>query len=333
MKKYLYYSALLSIIFLSSCNTNGEDTLDPGYYTIQASLIPTSGVSANDYTIKFNDRGVDGTSIIVPRNNATGKLEVYKIGEATPEYSSEEMTIKNNQTSIQFIKLPGKQIAVYNADDYVSFNLSIIYTAGQEEGYAATFNGMELVNGNENKNYIKKADGLTDTLKIYKKGESKPVFAKKMTIEEASSINVMQLSTDDFVSIAKDDEPDPESKQYTKIRFFYTQDAIPGVKTVRMIIYSYNYSDGFTTQVGGPIEFNSGEFSPYVQLEKSNDQVMIYDLIDKATDKKIVDNVMNTMTYIPVFNYKKQTSRITDTTGNGGDNVVIQILSDLSIPW
>jgi hypothetical protein len=333
---YLFVLLLSSISLFSSCDTEGEDTLDPGHYTIQPSFIYTSAFSVDsmsNYTVKFNDeKGNLWNPSIIARNNNTGKLEIYKVGQSSPVYSSAEMTITKDQ-AIQFIKLPGKQMAVYNADDYVSFYINIIY-AGQADDYTATFNGMELLNGD--KNYIKKTDGLTGALTVYEKGESNPIFTKEMTVEANASIKLLQLGTD-FLSMGNDDEPDPISQQYTKIRFFYTQDAIPGVKTVQMIIYKYLYSDGATTPVGEPIEFNSDELSPYVTLDISNmngNYLYIYDLIDKATDKKIVDNTINTMTYIGISSdYKKQTARITNATGNGGDNVVIQYISSLSTPW
>lgn len=327
MKKILNFWIIIFAVCLSACDKEGNDN-SVGYYTLQTSFIQQS----SNYRVTFNDQEVNG-EIIIPRNEATGMLNVYEKGKDVPEFS-EEVTIDKN-SDIQFIKLPGKNIAIYHEEDYITFNLNVMYSENAEL-YIATFNGMELAyNGI---NYIAKKDGETGTLDIRRKGESNSIFSKTVTIEANEMINIMQLSANEFLEIEPDEEPDPESKEYTKLRFFYTQDAIPGVQSVKMVIYVLSYADYSTTELG-TLEFEANNMSPYLQVDVNiaspSTGTLIYDLIDQTTGRKIVDNTIHMTTSIiaEAKIYKKITLRITDTTGQGGDNVRIDMDSRLSFKW
>ena len=148
-------------------------------------------------------------------------------------------------------------------------------------------------------------------------------------------MTILQLASNEFLEVT-DNEPDPATKGFTKVRFFYTQDAIPKVKSVKLIIYFMAYEDYSTTPID-TIEFDANRISPYVEVKSSMSGAWIYDLIDKDNpDHKIVDNARDLSTSIAVDPaYKKQTFRITDSSADksGGDNVSMDLQGDLSPRW
>lgn len=295
MKSYIYLFLSIFLFLLISCDTEGEDMYS-GYISFTTSFVyPTDAY--DNYRVVFNGYEITkGKSMQVDRKNPTGTLEVYQIGSNTPEFSK-EITVEANDT-VRLIKLDGELIDVYSEEDYISFNVNIIYSnEGQENLYKVVFNDLELNNG---VNYMSKKDDLTGSIEIYKEEETIPVFSKAISLDSGSSINIMQLSETEFLSVPTNDEPDPESERYTKVRFFYTSDGIPDVASVKLIVYATDYGLYSTfAEIGSIEELKVGELSAYLTCDwqyftliNGKSTIFLYDLINLATGEKIVDHTV-----------------------------------------
>lgn len=322
---HLLWSLCLALFALTGCDTNLEE-IDTSYtiYSIE-SINPPSGYSYLNLTVTLDGEDIKG--IYFPgREERMGVLKI-----TYPDYTPLEQTVTLQPSQvIQLLFKPDKTIELYDEERFLSFNCIFLFS-----GYNVKLNGEQLTSG---LNYIEK-EKASGTLEFYKEGGTTPTATiPDITLTEGTVLKLMQLSDTQFIEIPKDTEPDPESKDYTKMRFFYTQDAIPGVASVKMIIYTYSYSD-YSTQEIGSLEFNANNFSPYIQADVQfaggSSGCLIYDLIDAETGNKIVDNEIHILTSINGYGttYKKQTLRITDSTGEGGDNVRVDIVTDLSEPW
>lgn len=329
MKTFLHIIALLLVLSLTSCDVNYNEVYNnSGYINLTYSFV---NLDAKNYNVTFNKQKIDSyRGLYLPVNKANGTIEVYNKLTNNIEYS-EQVSLNADNSNIQFIQLPGKNMEVYHPNDYTSFKLIVFYS-GNASDFIITFNNNELING---LNYIRKDVGLTGLLEIHKKNESIPLYSQKIEIKPDVPLTLLQLSSNEFIEVT-DNEPDPATKDSTKIRFFYTQDAIPKVKSVKLVIYFMAYEDYSTTPID-TIEFDANRMSPYVEVKSSMSGAWIYDLIDKANpNHKIVDNARDMSTSIAVdVAYKKQTFRITDISADksGGDNVMMDIINNLSTRW
>lgn len=329
MKNFIYTIALFLCIVLVGCDVD-SNTNDSSLVPFKVSFVSNSNTEANAYRISF-----DGTEIKngngICKKNQSGILEVFNIKDNAIDLQK-DIKIQGGE-NIRLIKLPNTKVDFFNEKDYVSFKVNISYLSGKENAYDTEFNGIPLVNGI---NYCK-ADKATGNLNVFLKGTKNELFSlKDITVSAQSGINLMQLSEKDFIQIPIDNETNPESERYTKVRFFYTIDALPNVDIVKLIIYAYPATsiDEFQ-QVATIDEIKVNEFSKYVTLDydyykESKDQQVgfCYDLINAKTGEKIIDYNVDTDTYLgtsPTF--AKQTFRI---ESNGK---IMNRKDDLSTPW
>lgn len=324
--------------FLSSCDKNNELDEDVnGYYSFRVSFLP-EGYETN-YSVVFNNVEVKSEGY-VNRKKATGRLEIFQKGSVTPEFSKEVIITENNEI-IKLIKVGEHPLDIYDADNYVTFKPVVLFQEGQDENYVVRFNGIDLKN--RTTNYLPKND-LTGTLEILKKEESNPLLIQDITIVPESQLNFMQLSESDFLFIPENNEPTPESKQYTKVRFFYTQNDFPQSKNLKLIIFltDKKYKKFYEAHT---ILLKPGEISEYVLIDhfhfNENFIRAVYDLIDIDTNTKIVNNEKHTKTELKFGKnsssedggYQFETIRFTDATGLGGNNVKSNDISELRIEW
>ncbi|WP_448788301.1 hypothetical protein [Bacteroides graminisolvens] len=96
------------ILILSGCDTEGEYT-DAGYVSFRVKIEWQADANI-DYKMTFdNDTIKQNTGIIVPREQTSGVLRVYRNDETTPELEK-EVTIENGVISL--IQLPGSTISL-----------------------------------------------------------------------------------------------------------------------------------------------------------------------------------------------------------------------------
>lgn len=326
MKSYIYVLFFCFISFLTGCDNSGEE-IDSGYFTLGVSYL-TEGISDN-YVVKFDGEEVTNKSLLyIKRKDAEGLLEVFKKGSTEPELS-QKMTIDSDNQEIRLILTKGEKIDIYKKENYTTFNLNISYS-GSDDLYEALFNGVKLNKNGEN--YIKTEDGLTGNLQIYKDGIESPVFSQEMTILEngTTAISLLQLSDLEFLSVPADDESAPESNRYTKLRFFYTSDVLPGVERIKIIIYEWT---NFTEL--GSVEMEVSQLSAYQTIDWNlvgNGGGLCQDIIDLTNGEpgvKIVDSMTNFDAAITIDpnRYKFATARL----GTGG--IVIAGVNALCTSW
>lgn len=339
MKKIINYIVITLLLFsVASCDKTDELNENvSGYYSFSVSFLPEG--SETDYTIIFNDSEVKSDGY-VSRKNSTGKLEIFRKGSTTPEFSK-EVTITENNEIIKLIKVGEQPLDIYNADNYASFKPVVLFQEGQDENYQIRFNGIDLKN--RTTNYLPKND-LTGTLEILKKEEITPLLIQDITIEPESQLNFMQLSESDFLFIPENNESAPESKQYTKVRFFYTQNDFPQSKNLKLTIFLTDkkykkFHEAYT------LFLKPGEISEYILIDhfyfSENFIRGVYDLIDVDTNTKIVNNEKHTKTELKFGKnsssedggYQFETIRFTDATGLGGNNVRSNDIPELRTEW
>ena len=197
--------------------------------------------------------------------------------------------------------------------------------------YKAVFNGQELAKG---LNYYKKANGLIGNLEIYEEGTLDPIFLQPFSVIETgtSVINLLQLSETLFLDVPEDIEPDPESDQYTKVRFFYTPNVFPRVEKIKLEVLEYTNLTPL-----GSIEMNVGELSPYLTIDwdivtnaGGNLNGLCQIITDVETGNILVDGGTNydaVINFIKNNNYKKVTCQIPI----GG--ITINPIASLSNKW
>ena len=157
-----------------------------------------------------------------------------------------------------------------------------------------------------------------------------------MTIMPEGQFSLMQLSDTDFLDISDGEEADPESRQYTKIRFFYTADAFPGHDKLKLVVYLMDLDAMQFTAPIATIDLEAGKISEYIQIDNDafGQGVVngVYDLIDESGNM-IVNNLEHFNTSIPIgtSDNKFMTFRFMDPSHQGGDNVQCNFI--LSTPW
>lgn len=316
---------LFSALFVG-CDTEGE-LLDTSFYNPKVTFNP---IHLNQkYRVTYNG----SESPYVSRSEKTFKLEVFKKDDATntPVLTENECP---SDIALTLFSPVGSELAVYtgNEDKYTTFTPTIIFS-GNKDDYTATFNNGEIVEGKAN--YIAK-DNLTGTFRIVRKADNTILHEEEITIEAEGKLQYMQISDTEFLEISEGDEPDPESRQYTKIRFLYTADAFPGHDKLQLVVYLMDLDAAQFTDPIATIELEAGKISEYIQI--NNDEFGqgvvngVYDLIDEDGNM-IVDNTQHFNTVIPIWtsDNKFMTFRFTDPSHQGGDNVSCSPI--LYTPW
>ena len=329
MNKFLYSLIISIFIFVfAGCETEGED-IDMRFETCTVSFVQQDLRSS--YEVYFNGEKSINRSTSV-KKNSTLKLEVYKIGEKQPELS-QEITLDNSK-DIELLKLVGRDIAISSSlEEYTTFTPIISYFNPNTDLYTVTFNNGEL--SNNVKNYIAEAD-LSGTLKIVRNVDGQVLYEQDMTIMPEGQFSLMQLSDTDFLDISDGEEADPESRQYTKIRFFYTADAFPGHDKLKLVVYLMDLDAMQFTAPIATIDLEAGKISEYIQIDNDafGQGVVngVYDLIDESGNM-IVNNLEHFNTSIPIgtSDNKFMTFRFMDPSHQGGDNVQCNFI--LSTPW
>lgn len=322
MKKiHLLWSLCLALFTLAGCDKDGE-YVDRTYIEATVSFIgPSDG-----YEIRYNGKKVT-TATIYGKNNSTGKLEVYKTGKDTPELL-EEITLTKDM-KIELLKLLGRGVvlaASVSEDEYTTFTPNITFSnPNGSDQYTVTFNDEELSLRSEN--YIAK-DALEGTLKIIRNSDGSILYEEKMTIVPKSTINITELAEESFVNLSSSGgEPDPESRQYTKIRFIYTADAFPGHDKLKLAVYLLGLDKmNLTSEPIETIDLSADEMSEFIQIDNNTfgeDGVhVVFDLI--AEDgTKIVDSAIHYAPLGEIGNSDNRfvTFRLTDSSEDhqGGD--------------
>ena len=329
MNKILYYFISFVVLFgFASCDTDDE-YIDTTY--IKATVVFIG--SSDGYEVRYN--GKKTALVIYGKENSTGKLEVYKTGKDTPEIS-EEITLTDGK-KIELLKILGRSIAFASSvseDEYTTFTPYITFSNGFDK-YTVTFNDEKLNLRNENKIAN---DALEGTLKIIRNSDGSILYEENMTIVPESTINITELGEESFVNLSTSGgESDPESSQYTKIRFIYTADAFPGHNKLELLVY---LSDLGFNQFTDPItiKLKAGQMSEFIQIDNktfSEDGVNgVYDLIDE-NGNYIVDSMsdLDTGIFIGNSDYKFLTFRLEDSSENHqcGNMVLCKPISQ--IPW
>lgn len=320
----------LSLFALNGCDTEREIT-DMGFNTCAVSFVQED--VRNSYEVYF-DGEKSVSHLINVKRHSTVKLEVCKTGEKQPELSQEIM-LDDNKT-IELIKLVGRNIAISSSvEEYTTFIPVISFSdpTTATDLYSVTFNNGKLANNI--KNYIAKED-LNGTLRVVRNADGKILYEQDVTIMPEGKLNLMQLSDIEFLELSNGDEPDPDSRQYTKIRFIYTADAFPGHNKLRLVVYLMDLDAMQFTEPIATIELEAGKISEYIQIDNNafGQGVVngVYDLIDESGNM-IVNNMEHINTSIPIgtSSNKFMTFRFLDPTHKGGDNVQCSAIS--STPW
>ena len=333
MNKILY-SLIISVFIFAfvGCETNGEE-IGTGFVRCTVSFVQDNMQSR--YEIYFNGEK-SMNHLTYGERNSSVKLEVYKTGEKQPDLSQEIMLDGSGSKNIELIKLVGRNIAISSSVslEYTTFTPIISYSdpATADDLYTVTFNNEELAN--KEKNYIAEED-LNGTLRIVRNADGKILYEQDMTITEGQ-FSLMQLSDSELLEISDGEEPDPVSRQYTKIRFFYTADAFPGHDKLQLVVYLMDLDAMQFTDPIATIDLEAGKISEYIQIDHDTfgQGVVngVYDLIDEDGNM-IVDNMQHLDTYINIAtsDNKFMTFRFLDPSHQGGDNV--QCSPILSTPW
>lgn len=332
MNKILY-SLIISVFTLTfvGCDTDGEK-IDAGF--VQCTVSFVQAIMPTRYEIYFNgEKSISHSACF--KKNSTFKLEVYKKGESQPELS-QELPSDNNK-NIELLKLLGRDIAISSSVslEYTTFTPIINYSdpVTADDLYTVTFNNEELEN--RDKNYIAKED-LNGTLRIVRNADGEILYEQDMTIMPEGQFSLTQMSDTDFLEMSDGEEPDPDSRQYTKIRFFYTADAFPGHDKLKLVVYLMDLDAVQFTDPIATIDLEAGKISEYIQIDNDTfgQGVVngVYDLIDED-ENMIVNNMEHLSTYIPIetSDNKFMTFRFTDSSHQGGDNV--KCSSILFTPW
>ncbi|MBP1614599.1 MAG: hypothetical protein H6Q13_2047 [Bacteroidetes bacterium] len=114
MKSYIYVLFFCLISLLAGCDTEGENTY-AGYTSFMVKIEWQADADVV-YKMTFdNDTIKQNTEIIVPREQTSGILRVFRNDETTPELE-QEVTIENG-IELSLIQLPGSTISFSSTED------------------------------------------------------------------------------------------------------------------------------------------------------------------------------------------------------------------------
>jgi hypothetical protein len=289
MKNYSFLLLLIWPFLFAACDNNGEEFIDINYTKLGCSIVYPSNAA---YSITFNGKGIDTT--FYTYDELTGLLQVFPNDEETPELDT--MITAEPGGSIQLIKLPGKNIELYQEGDFIKFST----TMALYSGYTAMYNGQHIVDGD---NYIKK-ENASGNLEFYGEGETTPVYAiENMTLEAGQNIIILQSSETEFVVLegGESGEEAPATENLCKLNFFFTPSGALDIDRLRVEIYSYDiwFMSGDLYHVGDVV-IEKGKLSSYIELDLAQYQesfnlpaVFACGLYDDETNEEIY-NVWNT---------------------------------------
>ncbi|RNL86267.1 hypothetical protein ED312_11545 [Sinomicrobium pectinilyticum] len=292
MKKFtLLFLAVL--IGLAGCEKEDADFITSDYYSLKGSSYPPDS-GTDEYISLFNGDTI-GTAIPFTTFLAAGEggiLELVKKGETTPEFS-QEITLSENM-ELEFIKLPGDPVMLYEADQYTTFSFNLSYYSIEERqnymDYQFLFNGNSIMLSSN----IIRLDNLKGTLEFRKKGET--VFKEEVTVTPEETLNYLQLSEREYLRILSGDEEAP-APGACKIRFFYFADDFPGVEELEITLYyvwrNYDTEElaSFTLQPGVMTDY-TGEVD-WAQRSADGQRLrgLSFDLKNPATGEILAEKI------------------------------------------
>lgn len=260
MKKYLVVLPfLIMALFMTSCDKEAE-LKDTAYITLSFSF---TNASQQLYKIHFDGKEItDGHALL--KKNHQGLLEVFAKGNDNPQLQTEITAGKDSV--IRLIEIADDKFDIYDSKKYVRYKPNVIYMDGVAEQYEAKFAGIPITYIGENYYNVEQSRG---SLEIFKKGEKTPVYtSEEISLSPNYPLTVLQLSETEFLFSPTDNEPNPSSKQYSKVRIFYTSSALPNVEAIKVIIYAF---PGISMSEFKPIatieNLKVGEFSDYFTID------------------------------------------------------------------
>lgn len=327
MKYYIFFFSFL-MMFLTGCDTEGEIT-DNGFITLETRFLPQE--MAQKYQVFFNG----DKDIYIPRDKATGKLEVFSKVDNTLALVEDDITITNE--GLTFVQPLGKEIALYDKDKYRTFTPTVIYSDDASQ-YSVLFKENEMTLAKDNYVAIDELPG--DMTIISKNAPQLPLFTQTLTKESESKLNVMQLSATEFLRIEENDEPEPATG-FCKVRFLYTQDAFPDYPELTLVVYVTNKTYSKISDPVATITLKAGKLSEYVTIDNNffgqGKVGGLFDLVDpNNADNYIVNNEKHTKTsfqFDKCVKYKFMTFRFTDSSHTGGNKVKAKHIEALCTPW
>lgn len=243
---------------MQSCEQTGENDVH-GYYAINVTFVGPD----IDSKYKITYAGKDVNNNVFSKNIEKGHFVIYD-EDSTQVLIDTIISGKVNST-IELIKLPGKKIEFYHANEYLKFNARL----SLNEGYRMTINGQEIRNG---LNYLKKTDSNGE-IAYYKIGELNPVFITKANIKAGENYVVLQTGPDNFMEItstAPESESAPTSPNLGKVCFFYspTGEYLKDVDAIELEFVSYDIPNATTiTPLPTTLVVEKNKLSPYLELD------------------------------------------------------------------
>jgi hypothetical protein len=328
MKKNIYLILFFILPFLSGgCQTEGE-AIDNSYLQLTARIAyhPTGEIIEHLYTVTYN--GQDISKTYFPRSEKEGTLQVF-LKETGEKELETTITVEGNK-QIEFIKLPGKSLEIYHADDYITFSASLSLF----EGYKLVFNGQELVGG---VNYLKK-EQTNGTLMLYGENGNAPVYSvEDVVLANEDNLVIFQSSENEFLSLSNDgdEEEAPLTDNLSKVRFFYSPKGALNVDAIELVFLSLDFEASIIEEDIYSIIVEKGKLSSYIELDAAKYwetnrsetwygySIYVYDLSKQRRGNLIEDvyNGNNTFTIDIRQNprtkakYKFATYQITNRTG------------------
>lgn len=250
---------LLSAGIVSSCSNDGEIT-DKGYNQLRVWLVyPTP----SPYKYYFNGKEI--TNYYFSRDTESGKIAF--VDKTSNEQVFEFAWNKQMGSYMEFIQLPGKDIELYKAEDYISFRPKLIIW----DDYTLKFNGQLIFNQQDN--FLKKSDAASGTMELFAKDNNEPVGTiENVTIADGESPTVLQISGTEMMLLTNDGEEDvedPATENLTKVRFLYKpSEGYADVNAIRVEVWATeneSWMDFYPT--GQSVTVKKGEISDYIELD------------------------------------------------------------------
>lgn len=295
MKKSNLLFLFIIIASLVSCDKTSElnDTVD-GYLTLQTEFVYPYN-ARNNYSIVCNGDTLTGNSYLVSRTNPSVTLEVFEKGKKDPDLS-QELTLTETKT-LQFIKLQGQPLVIYEADKYTTIKINIVYAEGENAGlYKVLFNGVEVSVNRDIKHYVL-TDQLTGTLEIQKEGQV--VYSQEETFQPEGMLSYMQLSEAEYLKVTDEELPDDPAAKQTYVRFFFFPSDVNGVNQLELTTY-YLLADRVSVEKVETLILNPGVISKYFLYDFASlgsdgqrKRGLVHDLRNLETGEVIIDHTAN----------------------------------------
>lgn len=246
---FLIYACIISLLFVS-CNLEGEnDAAD--YYHPTVSVV----YSLEHLNVTFNGKSIDNQLT----KQDSGQLSVYS-EDSTTLLLDTTISIKS---PIQLIQVSKKEVKVFHKEQFITFQTNQTLP----KGYHVEFNNQTIVSG---KNYLEKSKD-NGIFKYYKDGQIEPVFTDttNVTIKD-NSIYLMigDNSSLTTLDIPDSDTSDPESKEHSKLRFFYTpQVNDPDIIEVEFVAVSNEFR--YIIDPYKSVVLEKGKLSSFIEFDNT----------------------------------------------------------------